>query len=95
MTTQEAAELLGVDPATVRQAILAGRLEATKRGRDWWLTPAAVERYRTGRRPKPARPQDTCRCGADRMAEVHSGWTIETNKFPPGHHGFYAQDVER
>ena len=46
MTLIEAAERLGVVAATLRQQIANGKLRATKRGRDWWVTPAEVERYR-------------------------------------------------
>ncbi len=37
LTTAEAAERLGVKPSWVRRLILAGRLPATKHGRDWLL----------------------------------------------------------
>lgn len=47
MTLIEAAALLGVTPATLRQQIANGKLRATKRGRDWWVTTREVERYRT------------------------------------------------
>jgi excisionase family DNA binding protein len=57
MTTNEAAELLGLSPKTVRRQIENGAIKAAKRGRDWWVTPAEVERYRKvslGKRaPKP------------------------------------------
>jgi excisionase family DNA binding protein len=46
MTLIEAAALLGVTPATLRQQIANGKLRATKRGRDWWVTAREVERYR-------------------------------------------------
>ena len=58
MTTHEAATLLGVTAATLRQQIANGSLRATKHGRDWSLTAKEVERYRRsslgrpGRRPK-------------------------------------------
>lgn len=45
MTLIEAAALLGVTAATLRQQIANGKLRATKRGRDWWLTRAEVARY--------------------------------------------------
>jgi hypothetical protein len=32
--------------ATLRQQIAAGKLHATKRGRDHWVQPREVERYR-------------------------------------------------
>jgi len=46
MTLKEAAASLGVTPATLRQQIANGKLKATKVGRDWSVTPAAVEKYR-------------------------------------------------
>jgi excisionase family DNA binding protein len=46
MTLTEAAVALGVTAATLRQQIAAGRLRATKRGRDWWVTRGEVARYR-------------------------------------------------
>ena len=46
MTLTEAAALLGVVPATLRQQIANGKLKARKVGRDWHVTPREVERYR-------------------------------------------------
>jgi excisionase family DNA binding protein len=46
MTTQEAARLLGLSPATIQIQIGKKKLRATKRGRDWWVMPREVERYR-------------------------------------------------
>lgn len=46
MTLQEAAGQLGLDASTLRHQIRNGRLKATKRGRDWWVTPSEVARYR-------------------------------------------------
>ncbi len=45
LTTGEAARLLGISAATVRQSIRRGALAATRMGRDWFLTRAEVERY--------------------------------------------------
>ena len=45
MTLREAAERIGVTPDTLRQQIANGKLRATKRGRDWWVTKGEVERY--------------------------------------------------
>ena len=45
MTLREAAEAIGVTPDTLRQQIANGKLRATKRGRDWWVTKGEVERY--------------------------------------------------
>jgi excisionase family DNA binding protein len=58
MTTLETAEALGVTTGRVRQAIAAGSLKATKRGRDWDIAAREVERYRRenlGRRGRPAK----------------------------------------
>ena len=58
MTLDEAAAALGLSTVTLRSQIANGRLRAVKHGRDWWLTPGEVERYRAdslgrpGRRPK-------------------------------------------
>lgn len=46
MTLNEAAALLGVTAATLRQQIANGKLRARKVGRDWQVTPREVERYR-------------------------------------------------
>jgi excisionase family DNA binding protein len=55
MTIAEAAELLELAPATLRLQAQRGRLRATKHGRDWWVTPAEVERYRAVALGKPGR----------------------------------------
>jgi len=56
MTTTEAAEILGVSQARVRQLILAGRLPAIKHGRDWMIKRSELLRFtkliRTPGRPK-------------------------------------------
>ena len=46
MTVREAATLLGLAESTVRNQIMNGRIRTTKRGRDNWITPTALERYR-------------------------------------------------
>ena len=46
MTLREAAALLGVTAATLRQQIAKGKLRGVKRGRDWHVTPREVARYR-------------------------------------------------
>ena len=55
MTLAEAAAILGVTADTLRQQIAAGRLRATKRGRDWWVTPKAVADYRAAHLGKRAK----------------------------------------
>jgi excisionase family DNA binding protein len=46
MTLKEAAEVLGTSPDNLRMAIKRGSLKANKHGRDWFVTPASVEKYR-------------------------------------------------
>jgi excisionase family DNA binding protein len=46
MTLIEAAAVIGVTPATLRQQIANGKLKARKVGRDWSVSPREVERYR-------------------------------------------------
>jgi len=57
MTLIEAAALLGVTAATLRQQIANGRLRATKRGRDWWVTSREVDRYGRESRGHLGRPK--------------------------------------
>jgi excisionase family DNA binding protein len=51
-TTTEAAEILGVRPARVRQMILAGFIEAEKRGRDLLIPKSQIEKAKA-RKKKP------------------------------------------
>ena len=46
MTVQEAAKVLGLAPSTLRVQLMKGKLKGTKRGRDWWILPKEVQRYR-------------------------------------------------
>lgn len=55
MTLAEAAAALGVTAASLRHQIANGSLKATKRGRDWWVTRAEVERYRRDNLGRPGR----------------------------------------
>ena len=55
LTLKEAAASLGVLPATLRQQIKNKRLKATKRGRDWYVTAAEIERYRRENLGRPGR----------------------------------------
>lgn len=56
LTTNEAAARLGVNASRVRQLVLAGRLPATKRGRDLFIKEKDLKlvtnRPRTGRPKK-------------------------------------------
>jgi excisionase family DNA binding protein len=47
MMLKEAADRLGLAPSTLRVQLHRGKLRGVKRGRDWWITPAEVDRYRT------------------------------------------------
>jgi excisionase family DNA binding protein len=55
MTLAEAAALLGVTAATLRQQIANGRLRARRLGPLWTVTPKEVERYRRESSGKPGR----------------------------------------
>lgn len=55
MTVNDVAAALALTPRTIRAQIAAGRLAARKAGRDWTITPAAVERYRATSLGKPGR----------------------------------------
>ena len=57
MTLKQAAQLLGVRPATLRQQIANKRLKATKRGRDWYVSIDETERYRLQSLGRPGRRQ--------------------------------------
>jgi excisionase family DNA binding protein len=61
LTTQQAAEALGVTVARVRQLAQAGTLPATRIGRDWVIRRAdvaiaAARRTKRGRVPRSATP---------------------------------------
>lgn len=63
LTTLEAAALLNVSRSRVLQHIKAGRLQATKHGRDWDITPQAIADYqphpngKRGGRPRKEKTQ--------------------------------------
>jgi excisionase family DNA binding protein len=62
LTTREAAVLLHVTPSRILKLIAAGRLPATKHGRDWWLTEQAIAAYQphpNGRRGGRPRKEQT------------------------------------
>lgn len=66
MTTTEAAAILGITPHTLRQQIAKGKLVAVKHGRDFWIEPAEVERYRKEHRRTE---WPTCSCDARTSSE--------------------------
>jgi excisionase family DNA binding protein len=57
MTTTEAAALLGVQPKTVSRYIKRGLIKAEKRGRDYWITVAELDRFKAARRGR-GRPRN-------------------------------------
>ena len=57
-TTSEAAEMLGVSTARIRQMILKGDIKANKRGRDNFITKEEVEKAaRRNTKPGPTTKQ--------------------------------------
>jgi excisionase family DNA binding protein len=46
LTAKEAATELNCNDSWIRQLILAGKLSAIKRGRDWLISKAEIERYK-------------------------------------------------
>jgi excisionase family DNA binding protein len=56
LTLTEAGERFGLSPVTLRVLVNQGRLAATKRGRDWFVTGAAVRAYLKSRKPAGRRP---------------------------------------
>jgi len=57
LTLREAADRVGIRPATLRQAIARGSLRATKVGRDWHVTQRQLDAWRaTGGRWRKGLP---------------------------------------
>ncbi len=68
-TTNEAAELLGVTPARVRQMIARSEIESEKLGRDRFITAKAIKAARRRKtRPGPAPQLKAKRVGKTRGA---------------------------
>ena len=53
MTIPEAAKSLGLAPSTLRHQIANKKLRARRMGRNWYVTPEEVERYRKVHRIPP------------------------------------------
>jgi excisionase family DNA binding protein len=70
MTTNEAAEFLGVNPSRCRQLILAGQLKAEKIGRDWHIKERDAAAFKKTLRPvgRPAKPAPKAKTGATRAS---------------------------
>lgn len=60
LTTHEAANRLGLTARSVARLIKRGALTATKRGRDYLIDEAEVDRYQRERRPvgRPQKPKE-------------------------------------
>lgn len=56
LTLNEAADELRLAPNTLRLQIANGRLQAIKRGRQWFVTRSEIERYRVESLGRPGRP---------------------------------------
>lgn len=90
MILQEAADVLGLAPATLRAQIPKGKLRATKRGRDWHVTPREVERYRRdslnqAKGGRPRQPTRTKRSPRAALQDRHAG--TRSSSVPPLDHG--------
>jgi excisionase family DNA binding protein len=57
LTLAEAAAILGVTATTLRVDIHRGRLVATKRGRDWFVSPEELDRQLIRRGKLPRNPR--------------------------------------
>jgi hypothetical protein len=81
MTTTDAGALLGIRPSSVKGLCQRGTIAAEKRGRDWWITPAEVERYRRERRGVGRPKKETGRkaTARDDRAEGRRKTMIETS----------------
>lgn len=58
LTLAEAASLCGLTSNTLRVVIHRHRLAARKRGRDWFVTPSALDAYLASRDCRGRRPRD-------------------------------------
>jgi excisionase family DNA binding protein len=55
ITTQQAAKLLGVDPATIRRACKSGRIRARKFGWAWYIETKSLGDFVRSRTGSPKR----------------------------------------
>lgn len=69
LTTQQAADRLGISRSAILKAIKRGVIRARRFGRDWVLTPEAVEDYRTHSLGKPGR--------YNHMRTVHHAYFVQ------------------
>jgi len=52
LTTRELADLAGIHQDTVRQHILAGKIKAEKRGRDWFISTEDARKWLDSRKKR-------------------------------------------
>ena len=55
LSLEDAANQIGLDPATMRQQILKKRIRATKIHRQWWVEWSALDEYLASRAPQGRR----------------------------------------
>jgi excisionase family DNA binding protein len=65
-TTTEAAIVLGLAPETVARYIKRGLIAAQKRGRDYWIEDAELERFQRERQIGPGYPKGKPRKAKDK-----------------------------
>ncbi|CAN5441273.1 hypothetical protein BH10CHL1_BH10CHL1_17920 [soil metagenome] len=57
LTAEQAAEILGLTSARVRQFVRAGKLHGVKLAETWFFTPQAIEEFKKVPRAKAGRPK--------------------------------------
>ena len=68
ITTKEAADLTGYNQEYIRQMIRAGRIDAEKKGRDWWVDRDSIESHADRMNRLGASKHDPWRVGARESA---------------------------
>ena len=58
--TRTAAEAVGYRAGYVRQLAIAGKIEATKLGRDWFVSLESLEDYKAQVKPGRPRKDEVC-----------------------------------